>query len=499
MTKFMSGRNWPKNPSLLEANSLFRKMFEGMLLLTFLSASAVLANQQPAAAPDSPKPELVLQTGPTGPAQSVVFSNDGRLLASGGYGGLGINVWETATGRQLRLLSKHGNNTAALFAGVTSIALSRDGQLLAAGFADNSVTIWDINSGEELASMQGSGSALGNPMGVRAIQFSPDRKYLLTVHGDGLKVWDLATGSKIRDTRQGPMGSCTAATFSADGTRIVSTSSGNQSMVIVRRGNTGSKTHLVSTDVATGNELPIGELSGELPARSQGSCVVTAGNGHILASTTNADTEQVWDLSSTSPQPRVLINPIPNKVEFYPSYQALSLSGTLAAFAQHAKVYVWDLTGAVQLYALAIEADPELPLANEVASLEFTSSGDRLAVSTYDARIRIFESSSGRLLRKLEAPVNVPGSVAFDPQGHRLFSGQKTAWNLDVGQGEQILQQERGGMGFFSSDGELFAEPSSNSSDVFVWNVAKGEVIATVSPKSEALANQIAFSPDKKL
>ena len=66
-------------------------------------------------------------------------------------------------------------------------------------------------------------------------------------------------------------------------------------MVIVRRGNTALKTHLVSTDVATGNVLTIGELSGELPARSQGNCVVTAGNGHILVSTTNADTEQVWD------------------------------------------------------------------------------------------------------------------------------------------------------------------------------------------------------------
>jgi WD40 repeat protein len=499
MTKFMSRRNWPKNTSLLCANSLFRKMSERALLFTFASASAVFANQQPAGTLDAPKPELVLQTGPTGPAQQVAFSDDGRLLASGGYGGLAINVWETATGRQLRLLSKHGNNTAsALFAGVTSVALSRDGQLLAGGFADNSATIWDLNSGEELASLQGSGSALGNRMGVRAIQFSPDGKYLLTVHGDGLKVWDLATGSKIRDSKRGAMGWCNGATFSADGMRIVSTSSGGESRVIVQKGNAASKTHLVSTDVATGNELPIGELSGELPARSQGKCVMTAGNGHILVSTATADTERVWDLSSTSAQPRVLINPIPNKVEFYPSYQALSPSGTFAAFAQHTKVYVWDLTEAVQLYAFGIEANPELPLANEVASLEFTPAGDRLVVGTYDGRIRIFHSSSGRLLRKLEAPVNVPGSVAFDPQGHRLFSGQKTAWNLDFGQGEQIMQQERGGMGLFSSDGGLFAEPSSNSSDVFVWDVAKGEVIATVSPKSEALANQIAISPDKK-
>jgi WD40 repeat protein len=493
----MSRRNWNKNTSLLSANSLFRKTLEGVLLFTFVSASAVFANQQPAVTLDSPKPELVLQTGPTGPAQSMAFSNDGRLLASGGYGGLAINVWETATGRQLRLLSKHGNITAALFAGVTSIALSREGQLLAGGFADNSVTIWDLNSGEELASMQGSGSALGNPLGVRAIQFSPDGKYLLTVHGDGLKVWDLATGSKIRDTNRLAMGSCSAATFSPDGARIVSTSSGSESMGIVRRGNAGAKTHFVSTDVATGKELPIGELSGELPAMSQGKCVVTTADGHILVSTATADTEQVWELGSTS-GPRLLINPIPNKVEFYPSYQALSPSGTLAAFAQHSKVYVWDLTRAVQLYAFDIEANPELPLANEIASLEFTSAGDRLAVSTYDARIRIFESSSGRLVRKLDAPVNVPGSVAFDPQGHRLFSGQKTAWNLDFGQGEQIMQQERGGLGLFSSDGELFAQPSSNSSDVLVWNVAKDEVTATISPKSEALANQIAFSPDKK-
>jgi WD40 repeat protein len=142
-----------------------------------MSGSRARCQQPELATADSATPELVLQTGRNAPAQSLAFSDDGRLLASGGWGGLAINVWETATGRQLRLLSKHGNSAGAFFSGVTAIALSHDGQLLAAGFVDGSFTIWDLNSGEELVSVEGTGTTMANFMGLRAIHFLSNGKY----------------------------------------------------------------------------------------------------------------------------------------------------------------------------------------------------------------------------------------------------------------------------------------------------------------------------------
>jgi WD40 repeat protein len=492
---------WPKKISLLRTNSGVRNIPRAawLAIIACMSGSAARCQQPETASADSATPELVLQAGQNGPAQSLAFSGDGRLLASGGYGGLAINVWETATGRELRLLSKHGISAGAFFSGVTAIALSHDGQLLAAGFVDSSVTIWDLNSGEEIVSAEGPRTTMANFMGLRAIRFSRDGKYLLTQHTDGSKVWDLATGNKIREIKSGAFGAgCGSATFTSDSRRVVSIGGGAPgSMVISRKGDAGGKTQFVSTDVETGKETPLGDVPGILPTMSQGKCVITAADGRILVATANDDIEKVWEVGSRN-EPRVVNHAIPDKVSSYPTLQALSPSGTIAVFAQHSKLYAWDLTRSAPLYTAAIEANAIFAMANEIASLEFTSAGDRLAVGTYDGRIKIFDAFSGQLVRKLEGLVNVPRSLAFDVAGHKLFSGQKTVWNLDSGQGEQIMQQVPSGAGVFNSDGQLLAEPSQNDGDVRIWDVAKDALVATLSARSEFLSDQIAFSPDRK-
>jgi WD40 repeat protein len=488
-----------KNSSLLRTLFLVLRVLSFQIIFLISSASLPAGFARQTTGPNSvSKPELVLQTGSTGPAQSVAFSDDGRLLASGGTGGLSIQVWETGTGRQLRTLVERGGRSGMLFAGITALALSHDGRLLAGGFADNSMTIWDLDSGEALASLAGTGTTMGSWLGVLAIEFSPDGKYLLTQHSEGLKVWDLSTGSKVREIQANATGSsCNSATFSADGRQIIAIGAGSGPALIVRNA-AQAEIALTSTEIATGKQTPIIELSGELPAMSRGKCVVKSADGHILVSTATEDTEQVWELGSGN-GPRVLFNPISNKQDFYPSLQVISAAGKFAAFAQHAKLYVWDLAGAVQIYSTGIEADPERFMANEIASLEFSSTGEHLAVGTYDGRIRIFESASGRLQRTLEGHINVSASVVFDRQDRKLLSGQKTAWNLDYGLGERILPQAGNGAGIFSGDGEWLAEPSQKTGDVLVWNVDKQELTSTLPSKSDALVDQIAFSPDKKI
>src|SRR5829696_7987772 len=77
------------------------------------------------------KPELVLQTGYNNffGATRMVFSPDGRLLATGTFRSNTINLWETATNRKLRALSSGGQLASAI---APFIAFSRDSRLVAA-------------------------------------------------------------------------------------------------------------------------------------------------------------------------------------------------------------------------------------------------------------------------------------------------------------------------------------------------------------------------------
>src|SRR5260370_11474313 len=71
------------------------------------------------------KPELVLQTGYSSffGATRLVFSPDGRLLATGTFRSSTIKLWETATGRELRNLSTYSQR--CLRTGCLSMSSSR--------------------------------------------------------------------------------------------------------------------------------------------------------------------------------------------------------------------------------------------------------------------------------------------------------------------------------------------------------------------------------------
>ena len=156
----------------------------------------------------SDKPELILQTGHTKSANAVSFSPDNRWLASGGKDNA-IKIWDLATGYVLRTLYGHASN-------VNALAVSPDGKLLASGSGDindkrdlstftkggvvggtedNTVRIWDVQTGRESRVLR------GHELPVGAVAFSKDGRFLTSASGDSVKVWDVAAGSELRSQK----------------------------------------------------------------------------------------------------------------------------------------------------------------------------------------------------------------------------------------------------------------------------------------------------------
>ena len=78
---------------------------------------------------------------------SIVFSLDGRTIASGSYDKT-VRLWDMASGREVRTFGGHKD-------GVNSVALSPDGKTLASGSVDKTVKLWDIASGREVRTFGG--------------------------------------------------------------------------------------------------------------------------------------------------------------------------------------------------------------------------------------------------------------------------------------------------------------------------------------------------------
>ncbi|KAB8317041.1 NACHT domain-containing protein, partial [Tolypothrix campylonemoides VB511288] len=113
--------------------------------------------------------------------ESVAFSIDGRLLATGDYNGV-VRLWEAASGRELLTCKRHTHK-------VNSVTFSPDGKTLASGSDDQTVRLWDINTGECLNTLYGYSSR------VYSVAFGPDGKTLASGSDDQtVRLWDINTG-----------------------------------------------------------------------------------------------------------------------------------------------------------------------------------------------------------------------------------------------------------------------------------------------------------------
>jgi RNA polymerase sigma factor (sigma-70 family) len=173
------------------------------------------------------KPEQKSPIGsPSWGTYNVSLSPNGKILAAVG-GEDTLRLWETDTGKELRLLEGtftncvgdgdyEGKNPTAGFIGA-NIAFSPDGKLLATGFSlDNEVRIWDVDTGKMLLSCDGHRKT------VRCVAFSPDGRLLATGSEDHtIRLFDPATGDQVQ-CLEGHQGGVRSLAFTADGKFLAS-------------------------------------------------------------------------------------------------------------------------------------------------------------------------------------------------------------------------------------------------------------------------------------
>ncbi|MFE6925970.1 WD40 repeat domain-containing protein, partial [Nocardia sp. NPDC057663] len=143
-------------------------------------------------------------------AYGVAFSPDGKYIVSGG-GDETVRLWDTNTGQPV------GDPMTGHKSVVWSVAFSPDGKHIVSGSFDYTVRRWDVATGQPI------GEPLTGQTLVFSVAVDPGGQHIVYGSMDGtVRLWNADTGQPAGEPLTGHQGAVTSVAFSPDERRIVS-------------------------------------------------------------------------------------------------------------------------------------------------------------------------------------------------------------------------------------------------------------------------------------
>ena len=376
--------------------------------------------------------------------KAVAWSPNGDSIASTKSGT--IRIWDHRTGKETSRFKASG---------VSSLAYSPDGNVLAAAHGDGKVRLWEVTTGNLLASFVGHSEHW-----VFHVVFSPDGQHIASVARDmQLKVWPVRNEDHFSvfsgaEKRFFMNPACDRVTLSRDGKFLAGLGEQGKSVVVV--------------DFPFGRQraqLEIDATVNDLDFSSDGQHIAVASSGGL----------QVWNWATADP---------PKECEIESAVQTLAFSPDgeiLAAGTDSRKIELFE--------AKTLRSRGELPreFKTTIRKISFSADGNHLAVATtglegQNSRVELCDLRQRRFatIEKVDAYIC---DLKFSADGKRLavsegeyhdpINGAATRL-FDVTTGKQTAVLRCGGayaMGVaFPSGGDTIATANEHGR-ITVWDL----------------------------
>ena len=362
--------------------------------------------------PPGPMTVSMVQTfeGHIAGVSSVALSGDGKLVATGSE--TTAILWDAASGKKIHVYQKGG-------AKVSCVALSGDGKRAVTGSQDKTATLWDTANGKELQTFTGHKSE------IYRVALSGDGKRVLTGSFDKTAIlWDAASGAKLQ-AFLGHNGAVHCLALSGDGMLAV----------------TGShdKTAIL-WDASSGQKLQT--FPGQV------NCVALSGDNKYVVTGSDDGNATVWD-AGNGKKLTTLLGRSGDIVDL-----AMSRDGKLVTLTSQGSAMLWDAAGGGKL--LSIFAD----FSRQFKSVALSTDARYLLTGAVDKSATLWEIEATRTS-------TLKGQIAgFYRNGN---NGEGTFW-------VEVLQPANGKVPRQVAEVKVSFGPNTR------FELVKDEVTAEISP-----------------
>jgi WD40 repeat protein/serine/threonine protein kinase len=393
------------------------------------------------------------ETTSQGDVLGLRFSPDGKLLATGDFGGTVRlwNVWTNQAGWHTNEAVVLGSHRHPIY----TVAFSPDGQRLVSTSRDHTAKLWDVPNQKELATLRGHRGR------VWSADFSRDGRTVATAAQDEtVRFWRTDVPSEdtlfARNTGQGKTG------FSADG-RFLAWEDPNLHLITI-------------WDLAKSNATQ----------QIKGGDFAFSPVGHILALISPEKQVQLWRLDPLTEMTGPPNGAAPTEWKT----PAFSRNGDrLAAINAAGDIQVWTVEGWKALGTIDAQAGWVL----------FPRVDETVLSENSDGEITLWRVATHQKIGSFKAHATNFWGQAISPDRRVLATfSNDSALLWDIGTQRQLSRFKGGAGGInslaFSPDGKTLALGTFEGV-IQLWNVASGRQAATLQGHGSFVAS-LAFSPD---